>query len=351
LLASLLQVAASSRALLGPRRGDADAAAVLVASVSTACTMNVVTARQIKAAQKFEDTVDRGNDALVNTLKQACSRNRAIEKQDLWKERHEQDHGSKYVVSLKSKDGEVHRITKVPTGANVTQNDTNKYAEDRKKYAAAKEDLQLRRFCDGQDTAWRPDSFFVEECGDEDLPPWPVRPTELFTNPHLSFKVMAEQMERQKLLRKAKKMAKKELKAENKDKVSKKDKKDKKDKKLKKEVKKAKKKLKKAVKKEKKQARREKQEDRPSKKPRKETCSAEHEEEPRKEEACSSDEEHEEEHEEEEEQAAAEMEGEDSEEAVSDADGEGDEVVSVHLSSPEAGAASPSGEPDVDWQG
>jgi len=280
----------------------------------------------------------------VNTLKQACSRNRAIEKQNLWKERHEQDHGSNTIVSLKSKDGEVHTYNKVPAGADVTQNGINKYADDRVKNAAQKEDLQLRRFCDGQDAAWRPDNFFVEGLGEsEDLPPWPMRPTELFTNPHLNVKIMAEQMARQKLLRKAKKMAKKELKAETKG-----SKKDKKDKKLKKEVKKAKKKLKKAIKKEKKEARREKQ-GKTSKKPRRETCSSEHEaeKEDKQEQAATEMEGEDSEDDGVEEQAAAEMEEEDSdddevedgEEASFDPDGEGDEVVSVHLSSSEEGTS------------
>mmetsp|Transcript_100907 Transcript_100907/g.285796 ORF Transcript_100907/g.285796 Transcript_100907/m.285796 type:complete len:185 (+) Transcript_100907:19-573(+) len=101
--------------------------------------------------------------------------------------------------------------------------------------AEAKEDALLSRFCDGKDNAWRPDSFFVEACGDGsgEAPPWPIRPTELFTNPHICMRIMANTMEaKSKKNKKADGKTKKEKKGKDKkSKKSKKDKKGKKDKK------------------------------------------------------------------------------------------------------------------------
>lgn len=160
--------------------------------------------QQIKSAQQF-DATDKTNEVLVNTLKQACSRNRALEKQELWAQKKKEDHGSATAVSLKSNAGEVRVTTRLPTGAEVTDNSTNKYEEERMRNSMSKEDVLLGRFCDGQDNAWRPDSFFSEEIGGDDIPPWPVRPTELFTNPHLCARIMHQRM----LLKKQKKAEKK----------------------------------------------------------------------------------------------------------------------------------------------
>merc|ERR1712113_496751 len=81
-------------------------------------------------------------------------------------------------------------------------------AEERAKMADSKEDVQLERFCDGNDSAWRPDSFFTETCGEEEVPPWPIRPTELFTNPSIVMRIMAQQMEKKKQKKKEKKLQK-----------------------------------------------------------------------------------------------------------------------------------------------
>mmetsp|Transcript_90881 Transcript_90881/g.257419 ORF Transcript_90881/g.257419 Transcript_90881/m.257419 type:complete len:263 (-) Transcript_90881:258-1046(-) len=197
---------------------------------------------QLKSAQLFEST-EKTSEALVKVLKQACSRNRAIEKRQLWEQKSREDHGSATSISLKSRDGEVHSIAKVPSGAAVTHNDVNKFEQDRQKNADTKEDAQLNRFCDGQDNAWRPDSFFTDTLGDEDIPPWPMRPNELFTNPHLCMRIMAAQTEkkRQKKLEKRlkgdDKKGKKARKAKKDKKSGKKTKKGKKEKKPKKEKK------------------------------------------------------------------------------------------------------------------
>merc|ERR1712039_357039 len=97
-------------------------------------------------------------------------------------------------------------------GASVTGNNVNKYAEERAKMADSKEDVQLERFCDGNDAAWRPDTFFTETCGEDDVPPWPIRPTELFTNPSIVMRIMAQQMEKKKQKKKEKKLQKEEQK-------------------------------------------------------------------------------------------------------------------------------------------
>lgn len=182
--------------------------------------MDGVTAGQIRSAQLWE-TVERKNSALVQVLKQTCSRNKAVQKQDCWEAKDVQDHGSINTISLKTAAGEFKQFGKIPEGATVTENNINRYAEERERNADAKEDVQLNRFCNGNDTAWRPDTFFTDVCGGDEIPPWPIRPTELFTNPHLMMRIMAEQMER----RKQKKQEKKERK--EKGKKSKKDKKEK----------------------------------------------------------------------------------------------------------------------------
>merc|ERR1711974_193223 len=79
---------------------------------------------------------------------------------------------------------------------------------ERARHADGKEDTQLERFCDGNDAAWRPDTFFTEVCGQDDVPPWPIRPTELFTNPHIVMKIMAQQMEEKKARKREKKQNK-----------------------------------------------------------------------------------------------------------------------------------------------
>merc|ERR1712113_1046418 len=110
-------------------------------------------------------------------------------------------------------------------------------AEERAKMADSKEDVQLERFCDGNDSAWRPDTFFTETCGEGDVPPWPIRPTELFTNPSIVTRIMAQQMEKKK----QKKLQKKLEKKDKKDKSAKKGKSEKKAKKAKKAKKRKKK--------------------------------------------------------------------------------------------------------------
>merc|ERR1711924_365763 len=78
-----------------------------------------------------------------------------------------------------------------------------------KRQADQKEDESLRRFCNGRDmSAWRPDNFFSETCGDDEVPPWPVRPNEIFSNPALCMRIMAHKLE-QKKKRKQEKRAKK----------------------------------------------------------------------------------------------------------------------------------------------
>merc|ERR1711977_295563 len=108
----------------------------------------------------------------------------------------------------KSNTGVIKNVTVIPKGAEVTANAVNKYDDERRRMAEEKEDMALRRFCNGKDNAWRPDSFFSETCGEEEVPPWPVRPTEIFSNPALCMRIMAHQLE-QKEKRKQEKRAKK----------------------------------------------------------------------------------------------------------------------------------------------
>jgi len=199
--------------------------------------------------------------AMVKVLKQVCSRNKAMEKQELWKAREVEDKGSATTISLKSNKGEVvSKVTRVPKGANVTKSNVNKFEEERLKNAERKEDISLNRFCDGKDNAWRPDSFFTETCGGtaggDDIPPWPVRPQEIFTNPQLCLRIMNHQMQKKQQKKDEKKRLKEEKALQNPD--DKKPKKSKKDKKKKKKDKKKKKKDKKdkKVRKEKKTAKR-----------------------------------------------------------------------------------------------
>merc|ERR1711862_160334 len=110
--------------------------------------------------------------------------------------------------------------TKVPKSAVVTQNAVNMYEQDRQRNAETKEDTLLTRFCNGKDNAWRPDSFFTEACGDEEVPPWPVRPQEIFTNPQMCMRVMAHQMEQRKKRKEEKKAKKAQETLENPDKKS-----------------------------------------------------------------------------------------------------------------------------------
>lgn len=202
--------------------------------------MDGVTAEQIRNAQLWE-TTDRRNSALVGVLKQACSSNKFKQKQELWEIKGVEDFGSATAISMKTNTGELRIVNTIPKGAETTLNNVNKYAEERAKNADHKEDIQLERFCDGNDAAWRPDTFFTETCGQEEIPPWPIRPTELFTNPHLVMRIMAQRMEEKKRKKKEKKLqAEKEGKKADSD--GKKSKKDKKDKKSKKKDKKSKKK-------------------------------------------------------------------------------------------------------------
>jgi len=161
---------------------------------------------------KLWETQERQNGPLVQVLKQACSRNKAEEKRDLWEAKDVEDFGNRTTISLKSNVGEVKSITRVPLGAEVTSNEFNKYEEERMRRAGAKEDALLRRFCDGNDAAWRPDTFFTETCGTGDVPPWPIRPSELFTNPSILMRIAAERLEKKKAKKLAKKMSKVEKK-------------------------------------------------------------------------------------------------------------------------------------------
>merc|ERR1712190_454949 len=118
--------------------------------------------------------------------------------------------------------------------------DVNKYEQERLKNAETKEDTQLGRFCDGNDHAWRPDTFFTETCGEADAPPWPVRPSELFANPQICMKIAAATFEKKEQLRKEKKQQKKGGKEKEKKKKKTAKAKDKKKKKAKKKSKKEK---------------------------------------------------------------------------------------------------------------
>jgi len=177
--------------------------------------MDGVTSEQLRSARIWDST-ERSNTALVQVLKQACARNRAIEKKEMWDQKKREDHGSASSISLKSRDGEVTSVVKIPKGAIVTDNDVNKYAEERARAADTKEDVQLGRFCDGNDVAWRPDTFFTANCGQDEVPPWPIRPTELFTNPTILTRIMAQQMEKRKEKKAQKKAAQREAKEERK---------------------------------------------------------------------------------------------------------------------------------------
>merc|ERR1712232_337195 len=127
---------------------------------------------------------------------------------DLWDQKSREDHGSATTLSLKSNTGVIKNVAVIPKGADVTANAVNKYEDERKRLADQKEDMALRRFCNGKDNAWRPDNFFSEACGQEEVPPWPVRPNEIFSNPALCMRIMAHQLE-QKEKRKQEKRAKK----------------------------------------------------------------------------------------------------------------------------------------------
>merc|ERR1712139_643098 len=155
--------------------------------------------------------------------RQAQSHNKALEKQQLWKQKEVEDRGSRHSLSLKSNDGEVRRtVTKLPASAQVSSNDENLFEEERKRNAKKKGNAQLDRFCDGQDSAWRPDNFFFEMLEEPDLP-WGCRPAEVFNNPTLLSRLMAAYKARK--TEKAEKKKKKEEKKEKKDKKDKKDKK------------------------------------------------------------------------------------------------------------------------------
>lgn len=142
----------------------------------------------------FENS-EQKSEALVHVLKQVCSRNKATEKKDLWDQKRREDKGSATSISLKSNTGVIKNIAVIPKGAEVTANSVNKYEEERKRNTEQKEDVNLRRFCNGKDNAWRPDSFFTEACGEDEVPPWPVRPGEIFSNPALCMRIMAHQLE------------------------------------------------------------------------------------------------------------------------------------------------------------
>lgn len=157
----------------------------------------------------FEESEKKG-EALIQALKQACSRNKALEKRELWEQKRREDEGSRTSISLKSRDGEVRSVTRIPRGALVTKNSVNQYEEERQRNTEAKEDINLRRFCNGKDNAWRPDNFFAETCGEDETPPWPIRPMEIFTNPALCMRIMANQMDRKEKRKKVKKEKKAE---------------------------------------------------------------------------------------------------------------------------------------------
>lgn len=159
------------------------------------------------------------------TLLQALSRNKGLERQEMWKMRREEDKGSKHKLSLKSNKGDVLSLAIVPQNASVTKNGINKYDKERAKIAAQKETNFLNRMCDGHNHTWRPDAFFSQELGKRDVP-WPVRPMECFSNTNFAEEIVAA-YEASRVLRKKKqkKKDKKETKCKKKDKRAKKEKK------------------------------------------------------------------------------------------------------------------------------
>jgi len=170
--------------------------------------------------------------ALNGALQQALSRNKALEKQQLWAQKRREDHGAPNFLTLRSRDGDVVRtVAKVPADAEVTTNEVNIFEAERRKHAAAKEDTTLSRLCSGQDESWKPDSFFSESLGDKDLP-WSVRPSELLGNPAMVQRIVdayVASRKRHKREKKERKKGKKQKKKEKKKKERKTMKKMKKD--------------------------------------------------------------------------------------------------------------------------
>merc|ERR1712032_474942 len=66
------------------------------------------------------------HDALASVIMQTMSRNKALDKQEMWKMRYDEEKGDETTVA-------VIKIVKAMDGANVTANNYNKYEKDRVK--------------------------------------------------------------------------------------------------------------------------------------------------------------------------------------------------------------------------
>merc|ERR1712129_434371 len=119
--------------------------------------------------------------------------------------------------------GVVRTVPVISDSAEVSRNGINNYEAERRKMAEQKEDRCLERLCDGKDASWRPDNFFSDALGEDDLP-WPMRPTDFFANPVMVHRVVNAY----EASRNMSKKEKKKLKKKDKGKKKKKGKKDKK---------------------------------------------------------------------------------------------------------------------------
>merc|ERR1711920_547533 len=114
--------------------------------------------------------------------------NKAIEKCHLWKMKAEEDRGSRTRTSIKTADGAVKKIVKIPDGANVTSNNFNKYEKERERNLASKEN-HLNRLYNGKDP-WSADA--LTDGGKKKDVPSQVRPIDVFSNPSILAKIAAE---------------------------------------------------------------------------------------------------------------------------------------------------------------
>lgn len=171
---------------------------------------------EARVAARRPMSLNEGGQNLLATLKQALSRNKAIEKKQLWQQRQKEDHGSRTSLTLKSRHGEVKTIVKLPDDAEVTSTSVNGFELERAKNAAQKEDRSLARFCSGHDAAWRPDHFFADVLGENDVP-WPIRPTDLFLKPEMVDRILDTRQAKRELSKKLAKEAKEAKKKSKKD--------------------------------------------------------------------------------------------------------------------------------------
>merc|ERR1712217_729858 len=84
--------------------------------------------------------------------------------------------------SVKTNNGKVRQIVKVPNAASTTDNRTNQFEAERLRNAACKEDKLLERMSDARDHAWHPDTFFHDSAGDDDSLPWAVKPADILSS-------------------------------------------------------------------------------------------------------------------------------------------------------------------------